>query len=522
MIFVLANSLLLSFCSLGYQLTLALTLSDATEDFVLSQTLSLGLFLLGMGAGAWACGRSSRGSAAVWPRLLRVEWLLAVCGMMSASFVYFCESALGFVGVEGAIYLYLAVLPFVLWLGFLTGYELPLLLKADARLKPGHVLAANYLGAFAATVLVPIYLLPLLDVTGTAHALGAVNFLVASLILRKLEMRALTLIPHFAVALLVLAVVKFSPVWAGLHLKTVYFSPHFSDTASLMGSWNVLEKLEVPVRLRSTYQWIDILPAEFSSGVQGRQDFQLYLDRKLQVSSGTVKRYHESMVHGGVNLIGRVPRRVLILGGGDGLLARDLLGYSDLERIDLVEIDPAILRLARTQRDLRQLNGDSLSDHRVHVFTTDAFQFVRSTKYADGTERPLYDLVLIDLPFPVSYDLSLLFTKEFYALTRKLLADGGLILLDFPLPGGRRDYLPHIVHTLRAGGFSHLFAFGTEDFFLAAANRSLNFDYETLLKKVSNQTLTNLISRADDLLEAEKTPARVNSVLFPIRFGGVW
>lgn len=513
MMFVLVNSFLLSFCSLGYQLTLALTLSDATDDFVLSQTISLGVFLLGMGLGAWACGRASRGDRPVWPRLLKIEWALALSGLLSAGYVYFAESALGFLGLSGAGIIYSAVLPFVLWLGLLTGYELPLLMRAEPLLKAGHVLAANYLGAFAATILIPIYVLPLLDVMGTAHALGLLNFVVASLILPRVELRPWIVMPHFAVALLLLGLVKFSPLLSGLHLKTVYFSPHLSSGASLGGSWNVLKNLDFPLRIRTAYQWIDILPPEFSSGIQGQQDFQLYIDRKLQVSEGTVKRYHESMVHGAVNLLGRVPPRVLILGGGDGLLAKDLLSYPEVSRVDLVEIDPMMIRLARTQKELRTLNGGSLSDPRVSVHETDAFQFVRD-------KHELYDLILIDLPFPVNYDLSLLFTKEFYAFTRRQLVPDGLILLDFPLPGGHSDHLPVLVHTLRAGGFEKLFAFGTEDFFLAAStSKPLNFDYENLFKRVSNQTLTNLISRADDLAAAEAVPARVNSVLFPIRFG---
>ncbi len=502
---------LLSFCSLGYQLVLALALSDATGDFVLSQTLSLGVFLLGMGLGAFICGRSKREP---WRDLLKVEWILAVAGFFAVSYLQMGETLLQFLGWRQQFGLFAMALPYALWLGYWTGFELPLLLGVKSGFKPGQVLAANYLGAFTATILVPIYLLPLLDLTGTVQVLGVLNFVAASLLLAPASVTAFRTAIHLSLGVAILGLVRLAPALSEVHLKTVYFSPRLTNEASFASSWNVLRALEAPIRLRSSYQWIDLLPPEFSSTVQGEQDFQIYMDRKLQVSAGSAQRYHESMVHGGINLLGRAPNRVLILGGGDGLLARELLTYAEIQHVDLVELDPAVIQMARTQNDLKILNAGALNAARVHVHTDDAFQFVR------GAEKN-YDLVLVDLPFPNSYDLSLLYTKEFYALVRRHLAEDGLLLVDFPLPADRGGPLPTLVHTLRAAGFERLFAFGTEDFFVAAASRPLAFDFETLVPKVSNQTLLNLISRASELEHAEREEGRVNSVLFPVHFGSL-
>lgn len=503
------NAFALSFCSLGYQITLALALSDATGDYVFSQTAGLGIFLLGMGVGAW---RSSGVDSQPWRKLLTVEWTLALLGLFAVSWVYCAESLLKFLGFLQPTWIYAATFPYIFAIGVLTGFELPLLFKAAPFMRKGQLFAANYLGAFAATIAVPVWVIPKLDVTGTAHALGTTNFLIASMILPRAFPALRALLLHLVLGIAVLAVTHFSPKLEAIHLKTVYFSPHLSTHASLAGSWNLLNSLDLPLRLRTAYQWIDLLPPEFSSDVQGQQDFQLYLDRKLQLSSGTSARYHESMVHGGANLLGRDPQRVLILGGGDGLLAAELLKYPSVQAIDLVEIDAEMIRLARTQKDLKQMNRGALTDARVAIHEQDAFQFVRET-------HDKFDLVLVDLPFPVNYDLSLLFTKEFYGLIKQRLLDDGVLLLDFPLPGGDQRHLPHLVHTLRAARFENLFAFGTEDFFVAASSRALAFEPASLVPKVQNQTLTNLISRNADLEAAERIPARVNSVLFPIRFG---
>lgn len=87
----------------------------------------------------------------------------------------------------------------------------------------------------------------------------------------------------------------------------------------------------------------------------------------------------------------------------------------------------------------------------------DAFQFVRRTDQ-------MYDLVLIDLPFPYSYELSLLFSKEFYQMVARHLLTDAVMITDFPLPSGRQDHLSVLLHTLRAAGFERPFGFGTEDF----------------------------------------------------------
>lgn len=97
--------------------------------------------------------------------------------------------------------------------------------------------------------------------------------------------------------------------------------------------------------------------------------------------------------------------RVLILGGGDGLAARNVLRYPGVERVDLVELDAAVLELARCQPDLLALSAASLCDPRVRVLHVDA--------------SSAHDVILCDFPVATHGGLGQLFTAKFY---RGLLA----------------------------------------------------------------------------------------------------
>jgi hypothetical protein len=219
------------------------------------------------------------------------------------------------------------------------------------------------------------------------------------------------------------------------------------------------------------------------------------------------------MVHGAVDLLRREPGRVLILGGGDGLLLPELLKYHSVQTIDLVELDPAMLDLARHDPELLLLNQDSVADPRVKTHVEDAFQFVRAP-------HPPYDLILIDLPYPRSYELSPLFSREFYTFVRARLAGDGLMAMDFPPPERGRRAFAVVLHSLRAAGFKGLTAFGDEEVFVVARHEPgpRDFRFKELNRRVDDQTVLNLFSRRTDVDAALATPAPVNSVLFPLRF----
>src|SRR5207244_7493823 len=75
-----------------------------------------------------------------------------------------------------------------------------------------------------------------------------------------------------------------------------------------------------------------------------KDDVRLFLNSHLQFSSRDEYRYHEALVHPGLAAV-PAPRRVLILGGGDGLAVREILKYPQVESITLVDLDPAMTKI---------------------------------------------------------------------------------------------------------------------------------------------------------------------------------
>jgi spermidine synthase len=137
--------------------------------------------------------------------------------------------------------------------------------------------------------------------------------------------------------------------------------------------------------------------------------------------------------------------RVLILGGGDGLAAREVLRYPGVRQVDIVEIDPGVLRLARNDPPLSALNGHVYEDRRVRAVTADAFQWLR------GPHTP-YDVVISDLPDPGITASTKLYSQEFYGLAAQVLAPDGRLAVHAGSLSSRPRVFWTVDTTLRAAG----------------------------------------------------------------------
>jgi spermidine synthase len=166
---------------------------------------------------------------------------------------------------------------------------------------------------------------------------------------------------------------------------------------------------------RSAFQQIDVLESE----VFGRM---LLLDGHIQLTTFDEAAYHEYLVQVPMlNLPGA--RRALVVGGGDGGVLRELVKHPRVERIDMVEIADAVVRVSREH--LPTVSAGAFDDPRVRLVIGDAFAFVQ------GDEGP-YDLVVVDstdVYEDEEGELSeALFTEGFYSDVRRLLAPGGLVV----------------------------------------------------------------------------------------------
>jgi spermidine synthase len=145
-----------------------------------------------------------------------------------------------------------------------------------------------------------------------------------------------------------------------------------------------------------------------------KKEIILLLDGEIQFYSGDEHRFHEALAIVPSLFRRRPLRRVGIMGGGDGLAARELLHHygDEIELIRIIDIDPAITELGRSHPRLAELNRGSLTDRRVEVVNADALSHCSSEPY---------DLILCDLPDPTSPVLGRLYCREFYDGLRQQL-----------------------------------------------------------------------------------------------------
>ncbi len=146
----------------------------------------------------------------------------------------------------------------------------------------------------------------------------------------------------------------------------------------------------------------------------------LFLDGIIQTAESDEFIYHESLVHPATLQVD-APRRVLVVGGGDGGAVRQLLRYPTIEQVILAELDTMVIDVARAHLD--QIHHGALDDPRLLVEPGDA----RQTLASFSNEL---DVVIIDLTEPTEAGPSqLLFTQEFYELAAGSLNNSGVLAI---------------------------------------------------------------------------------------------
>lgn len=416
-----ATVLVLATSGLVYELIAGTLASYVLGDSVTQFSTTIGTYLFAMGIGSYLSRFVTRDTSR---RFLEIELAAAVAGGFSAPFL--------FVG-----FAYGAVFPILLYgtilvVGILVGLEIPLLmriLKEELAFEElvAKVLTFDYLGALAGSVLFALVLVPRLGLTRTSLLFGALNALVAlggTWVLRDLLTRAAALRLRLG-ALAVLAAL-------GWGLGEADTLTAFSEQA--------LYADPIVHAEQSRYQRIVV--------TRGRGSTQLFLNGNLQFSSTDEHRYHEALVH---PAMAAAPRRarVAILGGGDGLALREVFRWPDVREVVLVDLDPAMTRLARGFDPIRRLNGGALDDPRVEVLNRDAMVWLAG----DAPPGP-FDVVLVDFPDPNNYSLGKLYTRRFYRLLRRALAPDAVVAVQSTSPLYARRSFWIVARTIESAGLA--------------------------------------------------------------------
>ncbi|SCK12725.1 spermidine synthase [Vogesella sp. LIG4] len=427
-------------CGLAYELIAGALSSYLLGDSVLQFSSIIGCYLFAMGAGSHLSRYVK--DERVLDTFIEIELLVGVLGGLSASvlFAVFAWSSESFRLVLYAL---------VFLTGCMVGMEIPLVMRALNQRRQSfaelvsRVLTFDYLGALAVSLLFPLVLAPRLGLTRSALLFGIGNVLVALWTCRVFRTELLRPTRQYLRSLVVLLLLGGS--FLGSDVLTRW------NERAIYGD-EIIHAVTTPYQRLVITRWKD--------------DMRLYINGNLQFSSRDEHRYHEALVH---PVLANLPwaRNVLILGGGDGLAAREVLKYRQVQRVVLVDLDPAMTQLFSTSAPLVALNGGSLRNPRLQVVNADAARWLE--QHGD-----VFDAIIADFPDPSSFALGKLYSVPMYRLLARHLAEHGLAVVQSTSPYHAPRSFWSIDATLKAAGFSttpyHAYvpSFGEWGFILAA------------------------------------------------------
>ncbi len=153
----------------------------------------------------------------------------------------------------------------------------------------------------------------------------------------------------------------------------------------------------------------------------------LTLDGVVQTTEADEFIYHEMLTHVPILAHGAA-RRVLIIGGGDGGMARETLRHASVEHVTMVEIDAGVVEFSKTY--LPSLSAGAFDDPRLELVIDDGAEFVRRDPESLGGG---YDVIIVDSTDPVGPG-EVLFTDTFYGRAKGLLNAGGILVTQNGVP----------------------------------------------------------------------------------------
>ena len=410
-IILMASVAMVAACGLVYELAAGAVSSYLLGDAVTQFSLVIGVFLCAMGIGSFLARFITTG---LLETFVELEIWVGLAGG-SSSILIFAISA----WAEPLFpVLFFSICACI---GIMTGMEIPLLVRIlkenmDFSSALSNVLALDYIGALIGSLLFPLVALPLLGLSRASLIFGIMNLCVA------------------AAGLHLLRPVKIWP-WIRLGAASVVLILLLVFSSSMVGFLeDLLYQDNIVFASTTPYQRIVL--------TRWRNDIRLYLNGNIQFSSVDEARYHESLVIPAMEACIR-PADILILGGGDGMAAREVLKYDTVRRITLVDLDPVMTRLGKMRPELVDINRNALNDSRVLIVNHDAMKYVEQSD-------AFFDVIIVDLPDPGSAALSKLYSTAFYALCARRLREGGVIVTQATSPFYAPDAYWCIYETMKA------------------------------------------------------------------------
>ena len=413
---LLAAAFVIAICGLIYELLAGTLSSYLLGDSVYQFSLVIGLFMSSMGVGAWY----SRFIEQDLPQqFVKLQLLIGLVGGLSAPLLFFAFAVLDN---------YTPLLFLLVFLqGAMLGIEIPLIIRIlqehfSLKVNVSNVFTADYIGALLAAIAFPLVLLPQLGLLQTGFVTALMNMAIAllALFVFRGEIKQFKYLLMQAGGLVILL------------LLGLMFSARFtSQLENKLYQDEIIHAQDTPFQQRLI--------------ITKRNDrTRFYINGALQFDSFDEYRYHETLIHPVMSLV-RNPENILILGGGDGMAAREVLRYPTVKNITLVDLDPTVTKLFQQNILLRSLNQNALNDLRVTVVNQDAWKFLENSSN-------LYDAIFIDLPDPNNISLSKLYSVPFYTLVKQHLAQAGVMTAQATSPLYSRQAFWCIAATLQQAG----------------------------------------------------------------------
>ncbi len=476
--FLLFTTLVVGMCSIIYELLISTVSSYFLGDSVKQFSIIIGFYLAFMGLGSWLSRFFKKD---VLFSFIWVEIILGIIGAFSIPLCYVYFSLADSSGFN------IFILGLVALIGTITGLEVPMLtsLLQDGRLEIkeelSDVLTLDYLGALIATIIFPFILIPFMGVYKSSLLFGFINIAIglSNYIIFRNHLKT-----ERSRDLIIWTVIS---AFMGLILLAGVRANDY------MRYWNnSIFKHQVIYDDASPYQNIIM--------TDNGKEFRLYLNSAIQFSSRDEYRYHEALVHVPAMQISDL-KKVVVLGGGEGLAARELLKYTSIDSIFIIELDPEISRLSSENGMIRDLNEAALLDERVKVINEDALVWLKDS-------RSQFDLIIADLPDPNNESLSRLYSTSFFQLVERKLTQGGLFVTQATSPELSPNAFWCIDKTIGESGFRYTYpyhinvpSFGNWGFVVGSRKEvDFGFDDSVDLKFIESDIFQHIFYFPPDIL----------------------
>lgn len=460
-------------------------------DAVTQWTLVISLMLFAMGIGSQFSRTYEKN---LCDTFILIEFTLALLVSLSTIAIYTLFSLTEHL----AFFIYL--LAFLI--GLLVGLELPLATRLNAsreNLKNNlsAMLSRDYFGALVGGIFFAFLALPHLGLPRSAAIVGTINCAAALMLgihsFSKLQHRKTFIVCGSTVVAIIIAAFI------------------FGDTLVLHSEQR---RYRDKIVFSKTTRYQKIIITEFQN------HHWLYLDGNLQFATIDEHRYHEPLVHPAM-LLADKSSKVLLLGGGDGLAAREILHHQQLQQLTVVDIDPHMTDLARNHPILININNAAFQNTKVNLINNDAFTFLQK-----NTQQ--YDVIIADFPDPRSADLARLYSRQFFISVFRSLRHNGIFITQAGSPlFARRAFLAVLktIRTLYPALPLHttISSMGDRGWVLAIKNKQLNttqlhahitaLNFAHLpLRFLDRQTLSTMLGAQGKNFYADYDDIQVNSL----------